>query len=336
MAQAYWIANVLNEIRESARASDVIHAGRRRVGSWTRLVMPRPGFPWFAVGMANHYLVAVVAELMDGRLYSPSDLEHWEIALPFTTLDQVVGIGPTQDLIGHPRGGDGRGAFTFDQMPPKFAFTYPSLWSADSETQQTILTPPTHEGSPAANDETLLKQMLDQRSDLFISRNLRLTSQALAAARTGQLVMGGRGWTALLSNDDDVKAALSIWLNSSLALMLRTSYAQTTQPGRAAMQVRALAGFPVPDFAADSDAGAQARAIARQHIGELAALELRPASYAFQDANRRRVDSVALEMVGLGENQQANAAIDALRQQWCREPSVHGGNRAIMRALGVG
>lgn len=68
----------------------------------------------------------------------------------------------------------------------------------------------------------------------------------------------------------------------------------------------------------------------------MAGLALRPASYAFQDANRRRVDSVALEMVGLGENQQANAAIDALRQQWCREPSVHGGNRAIMRALGIG
>ena len=51
--------------------------------------------------------------------------------------------------------------------------------------------------------------------------------------------------------------------------------------------------------------------------------------------SRQRVDSVALTMVGLGENQQANAAVAALRQQWCREPSVHGGNRAIMWALGI-
>ena len=185
------------------------------------------------------------------------------------------------------------------------------------------------------DDQEQVQRMLAQRSDLFVSRNLRFTSQALAAARTERLMMGGRAWTALLSDDDDVKAALAIWLNATPALMLRTFYAQTTHPGRATMQIRALAGFPVPDFAAANDAGAQARAIARQHIDELAALELQPASYAFQDANRRRIDSVALAMVGLGENQQANAAIDALRQQWCREPSVHGGNREIMRALGV-
>ena len=115
-----------------------------------------------------------------------------------------------------------------------------------------------------------------------------------------------------------MKAAPAIWLNATPGLLVRSSYAQTTQSGRATMQIRALAGFPVPDFAADSDAGQRARAIARQHIAELAAWELQPASYAFQDADRWRVDSVALAMVGLEENQQANAAVAALRQQWCR------------------
>ena len=255
--------------------------------------------------------------------------------MPFTALDQVVGIGPTHDLIGHPRGGDGRGAFTFDQMPPGLLFTYPALWSADAKTQKTVMTSPTHEGTPAVNDETLLQQMLAQRSDLFISRNLRLTSQALAAAQTTQLAMGSSTWTALLTDNPDVKAALAIWLNSTLGLMLRTCYSQTTQQGRARLQIRALYGLPVPDFAADNDAGVRARAIARQHIAEMSQLELRPASYAFQDTNRQRIDAVALAMLGLGENQQANAALNALRQQWCREPSVHGGNRVIMRVLGI-
>ena len=97
----------------------------------------------------------------------------------------------------------------------------------------------------------------------------------------------------------------------------------------------ALAGFPISDFAAYNDAGQQARAIAREHIGELATLELQPASYAFHDANRHRIDAVALAMIGLGENQQAGAAIDALRQQWCREPAAHGGTIPIMQALGI-
>ena len=286
--------------------------------------------------MQNHYLAAVAAELLGGRLYFPSNRQHWELALPFTALEQVAGIGPTHHLIGHVRGArEVIGAFTFDRIASRHIPVYPALWAADSNSQKRILTAPTDDGQPATDDESRLQQMLAQRSDLFISRGLRLTSQALAAARTMEPVMGGSAWNALQCNDDGIKAALAIWLNSTPGLLIRTCYAQTTQQGRATMQIRALAGFPVPDFAADNDAGAQARAIARQHIDELSELELQPASYAFQDTNRRRIDSVALAMVGLGESQPANAAIAALRQQWCREPSVHGGNRAIMRALGI-
>ncbi len=337
-AQSYWYANIINDIDHTNLHGDAIHISsrfRNRVGSWVHLRTPQAGFPWFAAGMRNHNLAAVADELMDGRLYFPASRERWDFSLPATTLDQVVGIGPTHHLIGHIRGREAIGAFTFDPIAPRELPTYPSLWSAQAETQRSILTLPTHEGYPAVADEGRLRQMLAQRSNLFISRNLRLTSQALAAARTEQLMMGGSTWTALLSDDDGTKSALAIWLNSTLGLMVRTCYSQTTQSGRARLQIRGLYGFPVPDFTADNDAGVQARAIAAQHIDELAALELQPASYAFQDANRHRIDAVALAMVGLGEDQQANAAIAALRQQWCREPSVHGGNRVIMRALGI-
>ncbi len=336
VAESYWYAKWINDLRRADASNGVLYEGGQRIGSWTAITPPSAGFPWFAVGIQDHEQVAAAGELLAGRLYSQESQQRWDFSLPMTTLDRVVAIGPTHDLIGHPRGGDGRGAFTFDPIDPRYYPTHLSLWAADAETQTRLLVSPTHDGQPATNDEAELRQMIDQRSDLFISRTLRLTSQALAAARSDRLMMGGRAWTALLSDDDDVKAALVIWLNSTFSLIVRTSYSQTTQPGRATMQVRALAGFPVPDFTADSQAGEQARAIAQQRIGELATLELRPVSYAFQDANRHRIDRVALEMLGLGENQQAIAAVGALRNRWCREPSVHGSNRAIMQALGLG
>ena len=335
VTESYWYARWINDVRQSGGNDGVIHEAGRQIGSWAAIAPPSAGFPWFAVGMQNHNLAAVAGELIAGRLYSPENRRTWQSSLPVTTLDQLVNIGPTHDLIGHPRGGDGRGAFTFDEITPAFLPTYPALWAADAAAQTRLLVSPTHEGQPATDDEAQLRQMLDQRSDLFVSRNLRLTSQALAAARTDRLVMGGRAWTALQSNDADVKVALSIWLNSTLALLLRVCYAQTTQPGRATMQIRALSGFPVPDFTTDSDAGQRARTIARQRSDELASLPLEPVSYAFRDSNRHRVDHVALEMLGLGDDVAAIAAVDFLRGQWCREPSVHGGNRAIMRALGI-
>ena len=334
VTESYWYARWINDVRQSVGNNGVIHEAGRRIGSWTAITPSSAGFPWFAVGIQNPEQATVAGELLAGRLLSLENQQRWDFSLPMTILERVAVIGPTHDLIGHPRGGDGRGAFTFDPIDPQYWPTYTALWAANSETQTRLLVSPTHDGQPATDDEDELRQMLDQRSDLFISRTLRLTSQALAAARSDRLVMGGRAWTALLS-DDDVKSALAIWLNSTFSLIVRTSYAQTTQPGRATMQVRALAGFPVPDFTADSQAGEQARAVARQRIGELSTLELQPISYAFQDANRHRIDRVALEMLGLGDDAAAMAAVDFLRSQWCREPSVHGGNRAIMQALGL-
>lgn len=142
-------------------------------------------------------------------------------------------------------------------------------------------------------------------------------------------------WTALIGDDDAVKAALAIWLNSTPGLVLRTCYAQTTQPGRATMQIKALAGFPVPDFGAATAAGERARSVARERLAELSALELRPIACASVDGNRKRIDEVALEMVGLHDEPDAARALDFLRAIWCREPAVHGGNRAIMRELGL-
>ena len=333
---SYWYARWINDVRQTGANDGVIHEAGRQIGSWAAITPPSAGFPWFAVGMQNHNLAAVAGELIAGRLYSPENRRRWQIGLPMTTLDRIVDIGPTHHLIGHVRGArEAIGAFTFDEITPEFLPTYPALWTADAETQTRLLVSPTHEGQPATDDEEQLRQMLDQRSDLFISRNLRLTSQALAAARTAQPTLGSSTWTGLLSDDDAVKSALAIWLNSTLSLIVRTSYAQTTQPGRARLQIRGLYGLPIPDFAADNDAGERARAIARQNIGELSALELQPISYAFRDANRHRIDRAALEMLGLGDDAAAIAAVDFLRAQWCREPSVHGGNRAIMQALGL-
>ena len=360
LAEAFWYRRLIADAVSPERNADVIPLGGV-IGSWVRAASPEPGFPWFAVGMRNHDLAAVAARLMAGELYSPQDRTGWSLGVPpttlgrtveigpthhligrvrddaetgpFTTLGRVVQIGPTHDLIGHLRGKDDRGAFTFDPVGDDIP-TYPALWRANAQTQRRITVAPTHGGQPVNGDGSV-DAMLAQRGDLFISRTLRMTSQALAAARTDGPAMGGRAWTALISDDEGVKAALAIWLNATPGLVLRTCYAQTTQAGRATMQIKALAGFPVPDFGAATAAGERARSVARERLAELAALELRPIACASVDDNRKRIDEVALDMVGLDGVPEAARALDFLRAIWCREPTVHGGNRAIMRALGL-
>ena len=336
VAEAYWYAKLINAIGHPETGSDVIYGMNQQIGSWTQMFAPTPGFPWFTLGMRNYHLAGVSAHLLGSRLYSPTDRKSWEMSVGFTTLGQIADIGPTHHLIGHIRGNEEIGAFALEQMPADYTPTYPAFWEANSRTQKSMLTAPTHEGYPVEGRDAQQTQMLAQRSDLFISRTLRMTSQALAAARTSQPAMGGRAWAALVSSDDAVKDALAIWLNSTLGMMIRTGYTQTTQAGRATVGVRALADFPVPDFAEQGPAGEQVRAVAQEKYGELSRLELEPVSYTFRDRNRQRIDDAALEMLGLGDNQDAYRAVDHLRKLWCREPAVHGGDRAVMRALGIG
>ena len=331
--EAFWYRRLIADASQSGRNAGILSLGGT-IGNWVRVASPDPGFPWFAVGMRNYDLASIAASLLDGEMYSPPERTGWRLSIPLTTLDKVVEVGPTHHLIGHARGNDDIGAFAFDPVDDGDVQSYPALWAANAKTQRRLVAVPTHGGQPWGGEESV-KAMLARRSDLFISRQLRMTSQSLASARTDKQVMGGSAWAALIGDDEGVKAALAIWLNSTLGLLLRTCYAQTQQAGRATMQIKAIAGFPVPDFGVATAAGEHARAVALDRLGELATLELRPISYAHADDNRKRIDEVALDMVGLGDEPEAARALDFLRGIWCREPQVHGGNRAIMRSLGL-
>lgn len=335
LSEAFWHAKHIAGIRAAEGCSGVLYEGGR-LGSWTRHATPSLGFPWFALGMQNHLLAATTAHLLEGEFYAPSDERTWPLDIGFVALSDIVKEGPSHDSIGHPVGGDGRGAFTFAPVEPSEVPDYPALWAAKGAVQRRMTARPTHNGIPVPGRREQAKKMLDARSDLFIARNLRMTSQALAAAVTDKPMMGGNAWTALLSEDNGVKAALAIWLNSTLGAMIITGYGQTTQPGRALMKIRALRGLPVPNFAADSPAGEHARSAAQERFSELAQLDLEPLSYAFRDPNRKRIDAVVLDMLGLGGDADVERALDHLRSVWSREPSVHGGTSEITRALGVG
>ena len=334
LAEAFWHGKQIAGIRGEEGCSGVLYE-TERLGSWIRITTPSSGFPWFALGMQNHLLASAAAHLLEGEFYSPFDERTWPLGVGFSSLGDIVSEGPTHHLIGHRRSYQPIGAFTFAPIAAGELPDYPALWAANAATQRRISVKPTHSGAPVAGRQEKAKRMLDARSRVFISRQLRMTSQALAAAVTDEPVMGGSAWNALRSDDDGVSAALAIWLNSTLGSLLRTCYAQTTQPGRATMQVKAIGGFPVPNFAADSPAGEHARSVAQERFAELAELELEPLSYAFRDDNRKRIDAAVMEMLGVGADPDAARALDRLRTVWCREPSVHGGKPEVKRALGI-
>lgn len=302
-------------------------------GQWVRTKAPRIGFPWIAVGTGSTELTHVADALINARCWDPLDLVDIPVDLAVTRFDAVAEPGPTHDRIGHPEGGDGRGAFRWKKLNQRGALpTHIAMWSSDAATQQRLIVRPTHGGTVVRRGK--VRELNEQRSLWFFARNIRWTSQALSIAHTQVAAHGGGAWNALQSPGDRVGRALAIWWNSIFGAIVRHLCAVNTQAGRATIQLDHLAGLPCPDFTADSAAARRALDIAEREFDRLAALELEPFGFCFQDPNRHQIDLAAAAMLGLDPN---DAGIRELlaryRLLFAREPNVNGRKRAILAAL---
>ncbi len=327
LAEGYAMAKEIAAIPETSPQ------GILSCGSYTRFQHDGAGFPWGAVGNSNNELTQVTTALLNGAAYDPFTLATHQLSLPTAALGDMAGTGPTHHLIGHPRGNEPIGAFQWTPLSELAVKpSQQSMWAADAKAQTSIAAQPTHGGTVI--DQELARQMVVRRSQWFLNRNIRWTSQATALASTIRLAHGGSSWNALLGLPDDVAKPIALYYNSTFGAIVRTAYAKSPQAGRARIQVGATAGLPCPAFHADTPEAQRARDIASRNFDELSRLPLEPFAYCFRDANRHKIDLVAAEMLGLDPDDAAIREMLAhYRRLFASEPNVNGRQKAILAAL---
>ena len=281
---------------------------------------------WGAVGVWNYETALIAEKMISGIFLNPGLLAKSAFKIPMAILSSYV--GPTHHLIGHLSGKEAIGAFAFREVRKSDRVNF-ALWEANHETQTQLTCAPTHRGELIEGRRELAQKMEEKQSTLFLSRNLSFTSQALAAAMTETPCMGGRAWNALQC-PQNVRAAYCLWFNSLLGLICRWQCGGRQHPGRAQMQLGDIKHFPAPDFAAKTTAAKNAITIANKEYKRLAKLQLMPCSYAWRDDNRKEIDKAVMQMLGITIPE---AKLQALREMWCTEPSVHGGNKTILKTL---
>ena len=337
MAEAAEMAKAIHKARDSRnREGELLQEGRLmlgdqvQIGQWVRKASTHTGAAWSGVGTRNRALSLVTDRLEQGFLRGLEGGKETKLPLRMVPLGELFTMGPTHDLIGHLVGRDQRGAFEFNYARKGAAHSSmnPALWAAKCEEQRQILVRETHEGYGYATPDKKEK-MLEKRSDLFVARNLRWTSQALVAASTKRPMMGGRAWTALLHEEQPVKDAFALWANSTFGMLLYWARGGRQQAGRSMMQVRALGELPVPDFAATGEHARRARTIAEMFT-ECSTQTMLPGCLAWKDPSRVKLDEIVCRMLGL--SQEDEKIIGTLREAWCREPSVHGNSKKAMAA----
>ena len=327
LAQGYAIA------REIAGIPPDADHGALQSGNYIRAATIAEGFPWFAVGNRNSELTAIAAALMSGACWNPVTLTRTPLALDGGAIGKLAQSGPTHHLIGHPKGSAAIGAFQWTPLDANNqSSAHQSLWSTVKGAQQTINVAPTHAGRVV--DPELAQRMAASRSVWFVNRNIRWTSQATAVAKSAYPIHGGRSWNALQNMDEAVGRCVALYLNSIFGAIVRNAYGQSTHPGRAPIQVGAIAGLPCPDFAADTPAAQRARTIAGQRFDQLAALPLEPFAYCFRDAGRHKIDAAVADMLGIDATDETVAEMLAsYRLAFAGEPNVNGRQKPIVAAL---
>ena len=144
--------------------------------------------------------------------------------------------------------------------------------------------------------------------------------------------MGGRSWTTL-TMEKGVAEAVTLFMNSTFGVLVRSGYGMTTQLGRSTIQIRAIDGHPVPNFTKNSDA----TSIALEHFDQLRELALNRIALTALDSNRAEIDRVVTLMLGLPWDHETENMLAQWRRLMCLQPAINGGNKEILATLaGVG
>ena len=163
---------------------------------------------------------------------------------------------------------------------------------------------------------------------LHCNLDFQINSQPLAACLTKNPAIGGRAWPSFILRDPAWEPLVALWLNSTLGLINFWFLGSRQQSGRAILTLTRIENLLVPDPRQLDDAQL---ALAESTAYSFMDRELLPSNESWRDNTRQQLDEILL----IDLLQLERSLLDSLeitRNQWCREPSVHGGQSTQPRS----
>ena len=199
---------------------------------------------------------------------------------------------------------------------------YPTIWGHNAARERKLVIQPDSKCVPKQGSSTQAGKLWEEYATrLHLNVDFRVNSQPLVAAITEYKTIGGQAWPNFVLSDPKWEIPCSLWLNSTLGVMLFWWLGTRQQLGRTRFSLSRHPQLPVLD----------PRQLTLQQLGAindlyLALLEMEflPANEAYRDETRQFLDAKLLVDV-LGLPSSVLEDLNYLRKQWCVEPSVHGG-----------
>ena len=287
-----------------------LRVGEEEVGCFIRAGIGDGG----CVGVREPDVVAAALGLTEGRL-ALARLEAME--LPITTLGALGERGLYHLDIKGPN----RGPFEMHDLPPGRVASYPALSRHDARRERRMVVEPDTQGRIRQGHDDKALRVWKTATRLHFNLDFRLNSQSLAACLTPERSIGGRAWPNFVMREENWEHAAALWANTTPGLIAFWFTGTRQHQGRACLTIKTLPSLPVMDVRSLSAAQVEQ---AEAMFDGFASQEFLPAHQANVDPARRDLDrAVLVDLLGLPDD--LLEPLDVLREQWCHEPSVHGG-----------
>ncbi len=332
-----FLAEAIENIRLSKRISGDITLGNNITPSGNFRRAPFD-VAFRSAGIRESGLIDTLVSLTEGKLIHPQT--NVSFTVPITPLGNLGNTGKgSRDINGANR----RGPFDVVEIRQGEYPTYPILWAHhagqnDGNRERCLVVEPDSKGvirtdcnlveceginCEVANCKTGEAQLLWENfvSRLHFNINFRINSQSLAACLTERLTIGGEAWPNFIVHHPEWEFPMLLWANTTLGLMIFWWYGTRQQEGRSRLSLsrhRELLSIDTRNL--NEQKFAQAENIF-ERFKERTFL---PANEAYRDEVRKELDAaVLIELLELDTS--ILEGLELLREQWCREPSVHGG-----------
>ena len=321
IAEAFEMARAVRRLPAQVRQGRLCIGDSETVGTYIRAPLSQGG----CASLRETTLADTALGLAKGTLRLP---RGYAVPLATTRLGDLGEKGLLhRDISGKNSNGAPRGPF--DIIPIQGVPQYPVLWGHDAERERRFLVPPDSEGEvrPGCDDHAV-RVWKATASQLHFALDFQINSQSLTACLTPTKAIGGRAWPNFILEREDWTPPLVLWSNTTLGLLAFWWVGTRQQQGRACLTITQLPRLTVLDPRSLSPAQlAQAEAIFTRFKEK----EFLPANEAYRDDARQALDrAVLIDLLHLPEAALEPLAI--LRDQWCAEPSVHGGKRTRIDA----
>lgn len=294
-------------------------ADRNRAGNFLHASFQQTG----CAGLREHTLAQTAVGLRQSKLRLSRRKRAF--SLPLTSLGEIGTRGLLhRDISGKERNADGlpRGPFDIRDRAQNGRPAFPALWQHKARQETTLIMRPDREGVPRTGCGDRAVAVWNQTATrLHFNQDFQLNSQPLAACYTTELSIGGRAWPNFRTTRKSWEKALALWSNTTLGLISFWWIGTRQHLGRACITLSVLPELTVLDpRELKRDQITKAGQLFRQFQSQA----LLPANEAYRDETRKELDRAMLvDLLGLPRTVLGD--LDLLREQWCCEPSVHGG-----------